>query len=135
MSVESWLSYIVVRTLTLLATTESESRFSHNNKGSRISLCVHCSTQDHHIRYTGKSYHPSRAQPGGAIWCGINKGRNCLLVCLPKLEITFLPLYWYTFCQPCICIDSLDNLKDFYGIRFFFNKVKVLEISLQRFRI
>ena len=36
---------------------------------------------------------------------------------------------------PAICIDSLDNLKDFYGIRFFFNKVKVLEISLQIFHI
>ena len=31
-----------------------------------------------------------------------------------------------------ICIDSLDNLKDFFGIRFFFDKVKVLEISLQK---
>ena len=35
--------------------------------------------------------------------------------------------------MPAICIDSLDNLNDFYGIRFFFNKVKVLEISLQDF--
>ena len=26
---------------------------------------------------------------------------------------------------PAICIDSLDNLKDFYGIRFFFVKVKL----------
>ena len=36
---------------------------------------------------------------------------------------------------PAVCIDSLDDLKDFYGIRSFFNKVKVLEISLQRFHI
>ena len=36
---------------------------------------------------------------------------------------------------PAPCIDSLDNLKDFYGIRFFFNKVKIIEISLQRFHI
>ena len=36
---------------------------------------------------------------------------------------------------PAICIDSLDNLKDFYGIIFFFVKVKSLEISLQRFHI
>ena len=36
---------------------------------------------------------------------------------------------------PAVCIDSLDNLKDFYGIRFFSVKIKVIRISLQRFHI
>ena len=36
---------------------------------------------------------------------------------------------------PAVCIDSLDNLKDFYGVRFIFFIVKSLAISLQRFHI
>ena len=36
---------------------------------------------------------------------------------------------------PAVCIDSLDNLKDLYGVRFIFFIVKSLAISLQRFHI
>ena len=38
----------------------------------------------------------------------------------------FLLLYWNTFCQ------HLEHLEDFYPIGFFFVKVKVLRIWLQR---
>ena len=36
---------------------------------------------------------------------------------------------------PAPWIHYLEHLKDFYGIRFFFNKIKVIQISLQRFHI
>ena len=45
-----------------------------------------------------------------------------------------LHLIW-KYLLPAICIDSLDNLKDLYGVRFIFFIVKSLAISLQRFHI
>ena len=50
------------------------------------------------------------------------------------LEITFLPIYWNTFCQPPGFI--IWNIwKISIESEFFFDKIKVIRISLQRFHI
>ena len=41
----------------------------------------------------------------------------------------------FKYLLPAPWIHYLENLEDFFGIRFFFVKVKSLEISLQRFHI
>ena len=121
-SQESWLLTRVRVRLTLttilvyyiLYHIESESRFSHNNKGSRISLCVHCSTlrPSHQVHGKKLPSEQSRVESsGGAICYSINKGRKYAYQCLPPkvyvpccscqtfLAAKFLKIYIYRQCN------------------------------------
>ena len=51
-----------------------------------------------------------------------------------QVRDNFFPII-LKYLLPAVCIDSMDNLKDLYGVRFIFFIVKSLAISLQRFHI